>query len=113
MAPFLLNRCMKTLCQKFGWAKPSISILGCITGCPVFVWLNVFSNLLSAAVDLPVPLAATELETSSIEFVAGEKSFLVNKIASYPDKDPHVRVSYYDLSDGLFTVSVPNITTKT
>ena len=78
-----------------------------------FVWLNVFSNLLTAAIDLPVPLAATELETSSIEFIAGEKSFLINKIASYPDKDPHVRVSYGALSDGLFTVSVPNITNKT
>lgn len=78
-----------------------------------FVWLNVFSNLLNAAIDLPVPLAATELDTSSLEIVADEKSFLINKIASYPDKDPNVRVSYDALSGEFFTVSVPNITTKT
>ena len=78
-----------------------------------FVWLNVFSNLLNAAIDLPVPLAATELDTSSLEIVADEKSFLINKIASYPDNDPNVRVSYDALSDEFFTVSVPNITTKT
>ena len=78
-----------------------------------FVWLNVFSNLLNAAIDLPVPLAATELDTSSLEIVADEKSFLINKIASYPDNDPNVRVSYDALSYEFFTVSVPNITTKT
>ena len=78
-----------------------------------FVWLNVFSNLLNAAIDLPVPLVATELDTSSLEIVADEKSFLINKIASYPDKDPNVRVSYDALSGEFFTVSVPNITTKT
>ena len=78
-----------------------------------FVWLNVFSNLLNAAIDLPVPLAATELDTSSLEIVADEKSFLINKIASYPDNDPNVRVSYDALSHEFFTVSVPNITTKT
>ena len=78
-----------------------------------FVWLNVFSNLLNAAIDLPVPLAATELDTSSLEIVADEKSFLINKIASYPDKDPHVHASYDTLSSEFFTVSVPNITTKT
>ena len=78
-----------------------------------FVWLNVFSNLLNAAIDLPVPLAATELDTSSLKIVADEKSFLINKIASYPDKDPHVHASYDTLSSEFFTVSVPNITTKT
>jgi len=78
-----------------------------------FVWLNVFSNLLNAAIDLPVPLAATELDTSSLEIVADEKSFLINKIAAYSDKDPNVRVSYDALSGEFFTVSVPNITTKT
>ena len=78
-----------------------------------FVWLSVFSNLLNAAIDLPVPLAATELDTSSLEIVADEKSFLINKIASYPDKDPHVHASYDTLSSEFFTVSVPNITTKT
>lgn len=114
MAPFLLNRCMKNFVSKIWMGKNLVLVSwGVLLVALSFVWLNVFSNLLSAAVDLPVPLAATELETSSIEFVAGEKSFLVNKIASYPDKDPHVRVSYYALSDGLFTVSVPNITTKT
>jgi len=78
-----------------------------------FVWLNVFSNLLNTAIDLPVPLAATELDTNSLEIVADEKSFLINKIAAYPDKDPNVRVSYDALSGEFFTVSVPNITTKT
>ena len=78
-----------------------------------FVWLNVFSNLLNATIDLPVPLAATELDTNSLEIVADEKSFLINKIAAYPDKDPNVRVSYDALSGEFFTVSVPNITTKT
>ena len=78
-----------------------------------FVWLNVFSNLLNAAIDLPVPLAATELDTNSLEIVADEKSFLINKIAAYSDKDPNVRVSYDALSGEFFTVSVPNITTKT
>src|SRR6056300_1611651 len=78
-----------------------------------FVWLNVFSNLLNTAIDLPVPLAATELDTSSLEIVADEKSFLINKIAAYSDKDPNVRVSYDALSGEFFTVSVPNITTKT
>lgn len=78
-----------------------------------FVWLHVFSNLLNAAIDLPVPLAATELDTSSLEIVADEKSFLINKIAAYSDKDPNVRVSYDALSGEFFTVSVPNITTKT
>jgi len=78
-----------------------------------FVWLHVFSNLLNAAIDLPVPLAATELDTSSLKIVADEKSFLINKIASYPDKDPHVHASYDTLSSEFFTVSVPNITTKT
>ena len=78
-----------------------------------FIWINVFSNLLTTAIDLPVPIAATELDTSNLEFVADEKSFLINKIASFPDKDPYVRVSYDALSDGLFKVSVPNITTET
>ena len=78
-----------------------------------FVWLNVFSNLLNTAIDLPVPLAATELDTNSLEIVADEKSFLINKIAAYSDKDPNVRVSYDALSGEFFTVSVPNITTKT
>jgi len=77
------------------------------------IWLNVFSNLLNTAIDLPVPLAATELDTNSLEITADEKSFLINKIAAYPDKDPNVRVSYDALSGEFFTVSVPNITTKT
>ena len=78
-----------------------------------FIWINVFSNLLTTAIDLPVPIAATELDTINLEFVADEKSFLINKIASFPDKDPYVRVSYGALSDGLFKVSVPNITNTT
>ena len=77
------------------------------------IWLNVFSNLLNTAIDLPVPLAATELDTNSLEITADEKSFLINKIAAYSDKDPNVRVSYDALSGEFFTVSVPNITTKT
>ena len=78
-----------------------------------FVWLNVFSNLLNTTVDLPVPIAATELDSSNFESGLGEKSFLINKIASYPDKDPNVRVAYASLSDGLFAEIVPNIATQT
>ena len=78
-----------------------------------FVWLTVFSNMLKAAIDLPVPLATTVLDTSRLENLADEKSSLINKIASYPDKDPNVRVSYDALSDESFTVRVPSITTKT
>ena len=114
MAPFLLNRNMKNFVSKICMGKNLVLVSwGILLIALSFVWLNVFNNLLSAAVDLPVPLAATELETSNLEFVAGEKSFLINKIASYPDKDPHVRVSYDALSNELFTVSVPNITTQT
>jgi hypothetical protein len=78
-----------------------------------FVWLTVFNNMLKAAIDLPVPLATTVLDTSRLEILADEKSSLINKIASYPDKDPNVRVSYNALSDESFTVRVPSITTKT
>lgn len=77
-----------------------------------FVWLNVFSNLLNTGIDLPVPHAATELDTSSLEIVADEKSLFINKIASYPDQDPRVSVSYGSLSGELLKVTFPNITTK-
>ena len=114
LAQCVLNFVMINIMSKIWMGKNLVLVSwGILLVALSFVWLNVFSNLLTAAIDLPVPLAATELETSSIEFIAGEKSFLINKIASYPDKDPHVRVSYGALSDGLFTVSVPNITTKT
>lgn len=100
LAQCVLNFVMINIMSKIWMGKNLVLVSwGILLVALSFVWLNVFSNLLTAAIDLPVPLAATELETSSIEFIAGEKSILINKIASYPDYDTNVRVPYATLSN--------------
>jgi hypothetical protein len=63
------------------------------------MWLNIFGELLKGSVDLPVPTATTELVGADLKTVAYEKSILINKIASYPDYDTNVRVTYASLSN--------------
>jgi len=88
LAQCVLNCVMVNIMSKI-WMGKNLVLLpwGTLLVTLSFIWINVFSNLLTSAIDLPVPIAATELDTSNLEFVVDEKSFLINKIASFPDKD--------------------------